>query len=134
MTEPKYRAVTKNTIVELADELQMPYDDTMQDWPFEVVKPTDIDKYISHYRLTTDEDKKILLMEAIIQATNDQESFADFHKYWDLIKPLLTSNFLTHEYSIYDWASFDEPDLKYCWTITPNMRDLWAKHRGPANK
>ena len=134
MTEPKYRGATKKIMIELADELQLPFDDTMQDWPFEVVNPADIDKYISHYMSTSNDDKKFLLMEAIIQATTDQKTSADFNKYWGLIKPVLTSNFLLHEYSIYNWASFDEPDIKYCWTITPNMRDLWTTHRGPVDK
>ena len=121
-------------MIELADELQIPFDDTMQDWPFEVVNSEDIDKYISHYKSITDEDKKFLLMEAIIQATTDQKTTEDFHKYWNLIKPFLISNFLLHEYSIYDWASFDEPDIKYCWTISKNMRDLWTTCRGSVYK
>jgi len=128
MAEPKYRVATRQAIDELAKELDLPNEPWMQDWPVEVVDPRDIDKYIAHYKVTLDDDKRYLLMEAIIQATNGQEQVSDFLKYWDTIKDLLRENFVTHEYSIYEWSCFEETDIKYCWTITPYLRQLWSDH------
>jgi hypothetical protein len=125
MIEPKPRYGTAKAIDELAKELNLPHEQWMQDWPFEVANPDDIEKYIAHYKLIFDEDKKFLLMEAIIQATTDQRQMTDFEKYWDVIKPLLTENFSIHEYSIFYWSCFETDDLTDCWTISPNMRKLW---------
>jgi len=125
MTEPKYRVATRHAIDQLAKELDLPNEPWMQDWPFEVTNPNDIEKYIAHYKITLDDDKKFVLMEAIIQATNDQEKTSDFQKYWMIIKPILIENFSTHEYSIYDWSCFEETEIQYCWTITPHLRQLW---------
>jgi hypothetical protein len=125
MIEPKPRYGTAKAIDELSKELNLLHERWMQDWPFEVVNPDDIEKYIAHYRVTVDEDKKFLLMEAIIQATTEQRRQTDFEKYWNIIKPLLIDNFSTHEYSVFDWSCFETDDLTECWTITPNMRQLW---------
>jgi hypothetical protein len=65
-------------------------------------------------------------MEAIIQATIEQHKSNDFEKYWNIIKPILIENFSIHEYSIFDWACFENDDILECWTITPNMRQLWS--------
>lgn len=125
---------TRQAIDELAQELDLPNEPWMQDWPFEVANPHDIDRYIAHYKTTLDDDKRFLLMEAIIQATTEQENEADFIRYWQIIKPILTENILTHEYSIYDWCCFEETDLQYCWKITTDMRELWNYHVSTHNE
>jgi hypothetical protein len=59
MLEPKPRYGTKKAIDELSKELNLHNEEWMQDWPFEVVNPNDIEKYISHYKLIIDKDKKL---------------------------------------------------------------------------
>lgn len=125
MLEPEYRGATRKAIDELAHELNLPNESWMQDWPFEVVNPDDIEKYIDHYKTISDSDKQFLLMEAIIQATTEQKQMADFEKYWEIVKTLLTENFSIHEYSVFNWSCFEEDDISICWRITPNMRLLW---------
>lgn len=125
MKEPKPRYGTLKAIEELSRELNLRHEQWMQDWPVEVVNPDDIEKYIAHYSLTVDADKKFLLMEAIIQATTEQRVKTDFEKYWNIVKPLLIANFSLHEYSIFYWSCFEMDDLMDCWQITPNMRQLW---------
>ena len=44
----------------------------MQEWPIEVTNPSDIDRYIDHYTTLTDDDKKFVLMEEIIDAAENQ--------------------------------------------------------------
>lgn len=125
MKEPKPRYRTLKAIEELSKELNLRYERWMQDWPYEVAEAADIEKYIAHYRVTVDEDKKFVLMEAIIHATTDQRQKTDFEKYWNIIKPLLIDNFSIHEYSIFYWSCFELDDLADCFIITPNMRQLW---------
>ena len=130
MIEPKPRYGTKKAIEELAKELNLQHEESMQDWPYEVANPDDIEKYIAHYQLTSDEDKKFLLMEVILQATNDQNQRTDVEKYWNEIKQLLIDDFLIHEYSVFYWSCFKDKNLDNCWTITPYMRQLWADKHG----
>jgi hypothetical protein len=127
--EPAFRCGTRKAIEELAKELNLPFEDWMQDWPYEVIKPGDIEKYIDHYQLITDEDKKFVLMEGIIQATEDQPTGELFIKYWHKIKPALERDFATHEYTIHYWACFDNKDGDDYWNISVLMRQLWAEKK-----
>jgi hypothetical protein len=126
--EPKFRCGTKEAIERLAQELKLPYGDYMQDWSYEVANPEDIEKYIDHYRLTLDEDKKFVLMEIIIQSINDQADEKDFIKYWDRIRGTLKADFAIHEYTIFYWSCFDSENIEDTWTITPSMREIWNNH------
>ena len=60
--EPTFRCGTRKAVDELSEELKLPNNLAMQDWSYEVANPNDIDKYISHYYLTTDDDKKFVLI------------------------------------------------------------------------
>ena len=111
-------------MVELAEELNLPYEEWMQDYPREVINHCEIDKYIDHYITLIDEDKKFVLMEGIIQATEEQETEELFTEYWHKIKPLLEKDFAVHEYTIYYWSCLDDEDID-CWKITPLIRQLW---------
>lgn len=123
--EPTFRCGTKKAIDELSEELNIPHDSFMQDWSYTEGNPNDIEKYISHYHLTKDDDKKFVLMEFIIQATEDQRTEELFLKYWEKIKPILKSDFKLHEYTIHYWACFDNENIDDCWRITPFMRQIW---------
>jgi predicted protein tyrosine phosphatase len=123
--KPNFRCGTKRAIEELADELNLTFNSDMQDWSYEVANPNDIEKYILHYNSTTDENKKFVLMEIIIQATNDQNEEADFLKYWSKIKSILQENFTLHEFTIFYWSCFDNQNLNDTWTITLFLRELW---------
>lgn len=123
--EPTFRCGTRKAIDELAEELNLPNDLTMQDWSYEVANPNDIDKYISHYGLTTDDDKKFVLMEIIIQATEEQNKEELFQKYCETIKPILETDFKLHEFTIHYWACFDNEKLDDSWKIANLMRQLW---------
>jgi hypothetical protein len=127
--EPKFRCGTGNAIIELAVELDLPYNDGMQDWSYEVAKPNEIEKYIRHYDKLIDEDKKFVLMEIMIQATTDQNNEYDLKKYWTELKTRLLSDKVIHEYTLYYWSCFDNEDLNDCWEITPFVRSLWQEIR-----
>lgn len=123
--KPEFRCGTKKAIEELATELDLPKGSYMQDWSYISGEPEDIEKYITHYGNTSDEDKRFVLMEIIIQAMDDQSEKELFIKYWNMIKPILKRDFKLHEYTIYYWACFDARNLYEEFTITPDMRQLW---------
>ena len=123
---PEFRCGTKVAMESLARELNLPYYDRMQDWPYEVAESMGIEKYLNHYDGLTDEDQKFVLMEMIIQATTDQPTAKLFHKYWVETKKRLIKDFDIHQYTVYYWSCFDNERLEDCWTITPNMRQLWT--------
>ncbi len=128
MKEPQERFATRKAIDELSEELDMPYEDRMQDRPYEVAEADKIDEYISHYEFITDEDKKFVLMLAIIQATEDHRNEKEiFLEYRETIKPLLEKDFHIHEYTIYQRCCFDNDNIDDCRDITPFMRKLWEE-------
>lgn len=125
MIEPKPRYGSKKAIDKLVKELNMPHDNWMQDWPYEIANPDEIDNYINHYRTITDEDEKFVLMQAIIQATEDQDNQELLLKYWNTIRHFLEENFNIHEYTIHYWCCFDTENIEDCWKISPLMRALF---------
>ena len=131
--EATFRCGTRKAINELSKELNIPHDSSMQDWSYTEGNPDDIEKYISHYDLTKDDDKKFVLMEFIIQATEDQNTEDLFLKYCESIKPILETDFKLHEFTIYYWASFDNENLDDCWKIVTLMRQLLADNHKLTN-
>ncbi len=129
MNEPKSRYGTRKAIEELSIELNLRHEDWMQDWPYEVVREEDIERFIQHYYITTDEDKKFVLMEAIIQANSYQRSVEEREKYWVIVKSLLQHDFKLHEYTIFYWCCFETENIEDCFAITPYIRALWAENR-----
>ncbi|MCZ8023688.1 MAG: hypothetical protein O9294_18160 [Cytophagales bacterium] len=127
MNEPKFRLSTKEAIESLASELNLPYEQSMQDWAYEVANPDDIESYIKHYSTKLDEDKKFVLMEIIIQAINDQKSDKHLFQYWNIVKPLIIEDFTVHEYTIYYWSCLESDESDDFWNITPLMREIWKQ-------
>lgn len=123
--EPIFRCATRKAIDEIIQELNLPNEEWMQDWPIEVTNPSDIDRYLNHYTTLTNDDKKFVLMEGIIDATEYQPTEALFIKNCDKVKFLLEKDFHIHAYTIYYWACFDIADIEEWWKITPIMRKIW---------
>ncbi len=124
--KPKFRSGTKKAIEELAEELNLPFDEWMQDWPFEVVNPSDIDKYINHYKLLNDDNKKIVLLDGIIQSVEEQSNEELFQKYLKTVRQILEKDYDIYEYQIYYWACLEnnKNEIDDCWKVTPMIRDL----------
>ncbi len=124
--EPKYRCGTKKAIDELVAKYNYPYANWMQDWPYEIADHKEIENYFLHYDEQTDDDKKISLMEMLIQSLTDVENETDFNKKWIRLKKLILKDFKIHEYTVFYWSCFDL-NLNNCWKITPNIRELWKE-------
>ena len=122
---PAFRCGAKKAIDELAEELNLPNDSAMQDWSYEVSNPNDVDKYISHYYLTTDDDKKFVLMEVIFQALIDQSDNQQLLIYWEKVCPILADNFNVHELTVHYWKDLTDDNFENCTTLSPLLRQLW---------
>lgn len=123
--KPTFRGGTKKAIDELAEELKLPNDLTMQYWSYQVSDPNDLDKYISHYNLTTDDDKKFVLMEMILQAIVDQSNEEQVLRCWKKVYPILTDDFKIHEFTVYYWKELTEDNFDNCKILSPLLRQLW---------
>ena len=124
--EPTFRCGTRKAIDELAVELNLPNENWMQDWPIEVIVPADIKIYIDHYKKLTDDDKKFVLMEGILDATEYQPTEGLFLKYWNGVRQILDKDFAIHEYTIHTYACFDTETIEDCYKLTPGMREIWT--------
>ncbi len=129
MYEPKFKTGTKEAIESLAKELNLPYDQSMQDWSYEIANPEYIELYIEHYNKTLDENKKFILMEIILQALNDQIDNKYLLKYWILLKEILIKDFEIHEYTIFYWSCIESQNYEDTWTITPFIKEIWIKYK-----
>ena len=124
--EPTFRYGTRKAIDELAVELNLPNENWMQDWPIEVIVPTDIKIYLSHYEKLTDDDKKFVLMEGILDAIEYQPTEELFFKYWNIVRQILDKDFAIHEYTIYTYACFDTKSIEDCYKLTSGIREIWT--------
>jgi hypothetical protein len=126
--EPTFRCGTRKAIDELAEELNLPNEEWMQDWPLEVLVPEDIEKYIDHYKKLIDDDKKFVLMEGILDVTEVQSSEELHIKYWNRVRGILEKDFAIHEYTIHTYACFDTEAIEDCYRLTPAIRELWEEN------
>lgn len=124
--KPKFRSGTRKAITRIAEKLNLPDNDSMQDWAYEVANPADIEDYLAYYESTEDWDVKFVLMEMMIQAVEEQPEEEKFQKYSGVIRSVLTKDFDMHEYTVYYWALLDDLPVSNPWRITPLMRQLWS--------
>ena len=122
--EPNFRCGTKKAIDELAEELNLPNEKWMQDWPIEVIITSDIEKYIHHYDTLTDDDKKFVLMQGILDATEYQPTQELFNKYWTTVRQILEKNFAIHEYTIHQYSCLDNEIDESCYKLIAEMRQI----------
>jgi len=106
----------------VAKKMNLQFAHWMQDWPLEVGVASDIEKYIRHYETCRDDDEKFVLMEAIIQATEDQPNEIAFLKYWEQIRPMLIEDFSIHEYTVFYWLCTNSADETARWKISKKLR------------
>jgi len=126
--EPKEPYISHEIMEKLAKDLNIAFENWMQDWPYEVVNKNDIEKYLEYYNTVNDKNKKFKVMEMLIQSIEEQENEEKFLYYWNIVKRLIEKDFLIHEYTIWYWCLFEEIDedhMKDAWKITPFLRRLW---------
>jgi len=131
VVEPEFRCGTGKAIASLATKLDVEYNDFMQDWSYEIANPNEIEKYIELYKNLRDEEEKFVLMETIIQATEEQNGEKLFLNYLNIVKNFLEIDFHIHKYTIYYWACFDTEDIEDCFKISVFMRELLIDQQKP---
>jgi hypothetical protein len=96
----------------------------MQDWEYEVAKSSDIERYFEKYASVNDDDIRFLLMEMIIETSNEDIDFDWIANVWPRVQFLLKENFALHEYTVYYWCCFDNENIEDCFYITACMREF----------
>ncbi len=124
--EPEFRCGAAKAIEELSIKFNYPNHTGMQDWAYEVANSKDVEKYFSSYKEETDEDKKFVLMEMMLQALAEIENQDEFKNNWRVLKPIIKQDFHIHEYTIYYWCFWDYK-VSDCWETTPYVRELWKE-------
>jgi len=126
--KPRYETI--EAIKSVAEKLDLKYDKTSQDWAYEIADLNLIDRYYKVYDSLDNDDEKFVLMQTIIQATNDLiDSTGDFHS-WTRLEQILTLDFKIHEYTIDYWSCIDTKNLNDCWVISGEMRELIKRQNG----
>ena len=130
MDKVKSRYKTSEAIDSIAKKLNLKYDKSCQDWAYEIADSTLIDKYYKVYDLLDNQDEKFVLMQTIIQATNDLIDSTGNLDLWPRLEQKLIVDFQIHEHTIDYWSCFDSNNLNDCWVITEKMRDLFKSQNG----
>lgn len=133
MKVPAFRCASQNAIQILAAAFKYPYASDMQDWEYEVATLSDIEKYFEKYTSATDDDIRFVLMEMIIETSNQTEELDWITVFWPRVVLLLKSNFDLHAYTIYYWSCFDNDNVEDGFYITAYMRTLWQDVSGGAD-
>lgn len=128
MQTPTFRAITKEAIQTLASEFSYP--PNSPGWQYDVAQIKDIEKYFFTYHNTHDDDIRFLLMEMILQTSEETRSPDWISTYWPSVKLLLQSNFPLHAYTIFYWCVFQNENVEDCFYITASMRTLWQEQSG----
>jgi hypothetical protein len=123
---PKFRTPIKSAIEKVAKDLDILYEEHMQDWAYTQSNAADIAKYIDYYNRIDGEDEKFVVMELVLQALEEQEDTGLFNKCSAIIKTLLLNNFKLHEYTIFYWACIEDEDLMDGFMISPLMKEIWS--------
>ncbi len=134
MTELKPESATIKAIKSLAEKLDLPYDKSLQDWSYKVADPDQLKKYYRLYDRLIDEDEKIVLMEVMIQATDDQIESTGLSDAWASLEQRLIWDFHIHEHTIHHWINGDFNSLDNCREITPDMRALESNNKIPKKR
>ncbi len=99
--------------------------DWMQDWPLEITDEISIRDCLNEYRKLSDDDEKFLLMCAILYALDEESDEVEFEIYRAEATELLNLDFPIHEFTVFYWTLYDNPEFEDGFKITPLMREVW---------
>ncbi|UCJ05809.1 hypothetical protein KTO58_19230 [Chitinophaga pendula] len=128
--ELKGRYVTKAAVTFLANKLNYPSEDWMQDWEYLVAEYKDISRYFELYAAEADDNIRFTLMEMMIETSNRGWDADWITEIWPKVKQMLADNFHLHEYTVYHWCYAFSDDIEYMFLISPCMRKLWKELTG----
>lgn len=115
-----------------AAQLDLPYNDAMQDWPWEVAETKDLERYFQLYnRLESPAaaSVRIVLLELILEAaSNGTLSTTEFQAVWPRIKALLDQDANSLASTAMYWCCWqiEEQDVEdYAFRVAPYLREWW---------
>jgi len=119
------RCSTREAIESLAERLELPFDDSMQDWEWEVADPNRIDEFLHLYEQgSLTDDERFALMETIIQSFEDLTHRPESDPRWGTVLDTLSLNSDLHISTIWYWASLEVKDLSDTWDVAASVREL----------
>jgi predicted protein tyrosine phosphatase len=129
--KPRYN---KSVAVDLvAKKLDIEFDKSSQDWAYEIADSNLIEKFYKVYDSLVNEDEKFVLMQTIIQATNDLIDATGKFDSWIWLEQRLIWDFKIHESTIDYWSCPDTLDINDCWIITHQIREILKKQISKKN-
>ncbi len=127
-TEPPVRFWTRASIENLAETFDLPNDNSMQDWAYEVANPVRTEEFIEALSLyENDPDTQFTLMDIILQSLEESQIELEGKAIWFSTSKQLTENFELHAHQIWYWSAFNA-DLKDAWRISPLIRKIWYEY------
>jgi hypothetical protein len=112
----------------VAEQLDLPYHDDMQEWPWEVADSECIEDYVQLYNWAADAER-VVIMEMLLQAATMQPDPDKLRLDWEKIEVLLTQNAHLHAYTAQYWCIWDrsEQDFnRYHPRVSPYVRVWWV--------
>jgi predicted protein tyrosine phosphatase len=129
--KPRYN--TSIAIDLIAKKLNLEFDKSSQDWAYEIANSNLIEKYYKLYDSLVNEDEKFVLMQTIIQATNELIESSGKIDSWIMLEQRLIWDFSIHKHTIEYWSCPETTDLNDCWIITSQIRELLNKQISKKN-
>jgi hypothetical protein len=116
----------------VAQQLELPYSDGMQDWPWEVSHMRELEDYFQLYARAAS-DERVVIMEMMLNETVEQPVPEELHLTWLKIKELLDHNADLHASTAHYWCVWDQSEQAikeygYHFPISPYMREWWKNN------
>jgi hypothetical protein len=111
----------------VAEQLGLPYNDGMQDWPWQVADEERLEDYLQLYARAADAER-VVIMELLLQAATMQPNPEKLHLAWVKIEPLLDQNADLHASTAQYWCvwGYKEQDLDvFGFSVSPYVRTWW---------
>lgn len=129
LPEPKFRCPTKEAIEVLSKRFNLPNEENMQDWEWEVADSARINEFIKAYKTESlNDDEKFTLMEIIIQSFEDLNTDLNNNPNWNGILKILRTNFTLHQYTIWYWSDFVNDNNDEKWTVTDYLKKIYVSN------
>ena len=110
--------------IELNLKNTVPHWDSMARASYTPSNFKDIEIYLEHYNKLSDESKKFILIEIIMDAVAEQPNEIEFWKYWKKVKPILTREYSIHEYTVNYWKDMTAANFENCKFLSQELNKL----------
>ena len=124
MKKPPDRFWSRSAIDFVAKRLGLRNSARMQDWPYEVADPKDIDRYLILFgEVDGRDDVRFVLADMIIQAFEELGGATAADARWRWFLSAVGRRPELHAHQIWYWSDFGRP-LSEAWNVAPDMREL----------